>query len=200
MAIATATAIASLLATIGGTIGSAIASKNKADQSRALIQQQRDENRKWYNRRMAEDYTMRSDAQALIKRQRELLDEQYKRAKATNVVAGGTDESLALQKQAANKSVSDTMTGIAASASAHKDNVEAQYRAQDSALNQQQATELNQQAAASAQAGSQVAQAGMNMLGGSMDKLSDIQIKKWMAANGYTDYELAKQDIQSKLG
>lgn len=153
---------------LAGAIGGAIRSAQYGNQARRLIQDQRNENRRWYDRRMSEDYTMRSDAQALLKRQRELLDEQYKRARATNAVAGGTDESLALQKEAANKSVSDTMTNIAANASAHKDAVESQYRAQDAALNQQQAAELKQQSANAAQAGAQVANAGVNLLGNSI--------------------------------
>ena len=153
---------------LAGAIGGAIRSAQYGNKARRLIQDQRNENRRWYDRRRSEDYTMRSDAQALLKRQRELLDEQYKRARATNAVAGGTDESLALQKEAANRSVSDTMTNIAANASTHKDAVESQYRAQDALLNQQQAAELKQQSANAAQAGAQVANAGVNLLGNSI--------------------------------
>ena len=162
-------ALASAIIGAAGSIYGGIKSAQANNEARELREKQRKENKSWYNRRMAEDYTMRSDAQALIKRQRELLDEQYKRAKATNVVAGGTDESLALQKQAANKAMSDTMTGIAANASAHKDNIEAAYRAEDAALNQQQIADLQQQAANTAQAASQVTNSAINVVGNSIN-------------------------------
>lgn len=149
---------------IYGGITSAVAN-NKA---RKLIQQQRDANKRWYDTKMAQDYTMRTDAQAAINRQRELLNEQYNKARKTGVVSGATDEAVALQKEAANRSVSDTMTDIASNASAYKDNVEARYKAEDAALNQQQVQNHQQQAAQTAQAASQAVNAGVNLLGNSL--------------------------------
>lgn len=134
----------------------------KADE---LIQQQRDNNREWYNIASSRDYTQRSDVQAAIKKQRELLNEQYERAKASSVVAGGTDEALALQKAAANQSLAQTATDIAARASDYQDNIEQQFRQQDAALNQQQAADYRQIAANTAQAASQTVNAGLNMVG-----------------------------------
>lgn len=156
--------IAGGVTALTGAIYGGIASANYNKKARKLIQNQRDENKQWYNTKMAEDYTQRSDVQAAIKRQRELLDEQYKRAKATNVVAGGTDEALALQKQAANNSLSDTMTDVAGQASDYKEGVENAYRHQDAALNQQQAQTYQQQAAAVAQAGGQAVNAGLQAI------------------------------------
>jgi len=150
-----------LASAIYGGIQSASAN-NKA---RKLIQQQRDANKRWYDTKMAEDYTMRTDAQAAINRQRELLNEQYNKARKTGVVSGATDEAIAMQKEAANKALSDTTTDIASQASAYKDNVEARYKAEDAALNQQQAQSHQQQAAQTAQAASQAVNAGINMAG-----------------------------------
>ena len=149
---------------IYGGITSAVAN-NKA---RKLIQQQRDANKRWYDTKMAQDYTMRTDAQAAINRQRELLNEQYNKARKSGVVSGATDEAIALQKEAANKSVSDIMTDIASNASAYKDNVEARYKAEDAALNQQQVQNHQQQAAQTAQAASQAVNAGVSLLGNSL--------------------------------
>ena len=163
-----------ITAAIGGGLALASAiyggvkSAQANNQARKLIQRQRDENKRWYDTRMAEDYTLRTDAQAAINRQRELLNEQYNRARKTGVVSGATDEAVAMQKAAANKAVSDTMTDIASQASAHKDNVERQYRAQDAALNQQQAQGYQQQAAQTAQAASQAVNAGVNLVGNSL--------------------------------
>ena len=176
------------VAALGSAIYGGISSSIANNRARALIQQQRDDNRAWYNTKMEQDYTQRSDVQAAIKRQRELLNEQYNRARRTNVVAGGTDESLALQQQAANKSLSDTMTDVASQASAYKDNVEQQYRAQDAALNQQQAQNYQQQGAQAAAAASQAVNAGLNMMGNdiatpraSTPSQSDIAARNAMA-------------------
>lgn len=130
-------AIIGAAAQIGSSIYGAVKSSQANKQAQAMIQNQRDENRAWYNQKMAEDYMQRSDVQNVLRKQRELLNEQYQRARATNIVAGGTDESLALQQQAANKTMGDTMADIAAGASAYKDSIEQQYRAKDDAINQQ---------------------------------------------------------------
>lgn len=163
-------AIGGGLAALGSAIYGGITSAKANNKARDLIAQQRNDNKAWYDLRMSQDYTLRTDVQAAIKRQRELLDEQYRRARATNVVAGGTDEALALQQQAANKSLSDTMTDVAAQAAAYKNNVEQQYRAQDAALNQQQVQNYQQQAAQTAQAASQGVNAGLGLVGNAIVK------------------------------
>lgn len=150
---------------LGGAIWGSAKSAKYNRKARRLIQNQRDENRRWNDIKQAEDYTQRADVQAAIKRQRELLDEQYQRSKAANTVAGGTDESLAMQKEAANSSLAQTATDIASQANAYKDSADQQYRAQDAALNQQQAQSYQQQAQQTAQAASQVVNAGMNLVG-----------------------------------
>lgn len=163
-----ALAAASAAMALGGAVYGTISSSQANNKARRLIQQQRDENRAWYNTRNAEDYTMRSDVQAAIKKQREVLEEQLRRAQKTNTVAGGTDASLAVQQQAANRALSDTMTDVAGQASAWKDSIENSYRQQDAALNQQQVQNQQQQAQQAAQAGSQVVNAGMNLVGNSI--------------------------------
>ena len=157
------------VASLGAAIYGGIKSGKYNRKAEQLIQNQRDDNKRWYDIKMSQDYTQRSDVQAAIKRQRELLDEQYKRAKATNAVMGGTDEALALQKQAANKSLSNTMTDVASQASEYKEGVENQYRHQDAALNQQQAQNYQQMAAATAQAASQAVNKGLGMVANSVD-------------------------------
>ena len=131
-------------AQVGSSIYGTIKSSQASKRAEQLISNQRDENRKWYEEKMAEDYTRRADVQNLLRKQKELFNDQYKSARATNVVAGGTDESLALQKAAANEAVGETMADVAAQATDYKESVEQQYRAKDDAFNQQQAEmELN---------------------------------------------------------
>ena len=123
------------------------------------------DNQAWYDIKKSQDYTKRTDVQAAIRLQRQMLDEQYRNARAANVVGGGTDAQLALQKEAANRSLSQTTSDIASNASAYNDANEDKYRAQDMALKQQQAQSYQQQAQATAQAGSQVANSGIGLVG-----------------------------------
>lgn len=161
-----------ITAALGGAIYGAIRSGQLNREADAIRTGMKRENKEWYNLRMRQDYTQRADVQAAIKKQRELLDEQYKRARATNIVAGGTNEALALQKQAANRSLSQTATDIAAKGADYKDNIERQYRAQDYAINQQELQSKQQQAAATAQAASQVVNAGLSMTGQSFQNFA----------------------------
>lgn len=144
---------------VGSSIYGAIKSSQANKKAMELLQNQRDENRKWYEQRMAEDYTKRADVQNVLRKQKELLQEQYQRARATNVVAGGTDESLALQQQAANQTMGDTMANIAAQAEEYKEGIEQQFRTQDAALNQQQIGIEQAKAQAIANAAGQVGSA-----------------------------------------
>ena len=156
-----------LTASTGAAIYGAIKSGKLNRKAEQILQQQKKDNQAWYNVKMAQDYTQRADVQAAINKQRELLNEQYEKARATNVVAGGTDESLALQKQAANNSLSQTTADIASNAANYKDRVEAQYKARKAQLEDAERQNLQQRAAATAQASSQVVNAGLNLVGDS---------------------------------
>lgn len=158
----------------GSSIYGAIKSSQANKKAMELLQNQRDENRKWYEQRMAEDYTKRADVQNVLRKQKELLQEQYQRARATNVVAGGTDESLALQRQAANQTMGDTMADIAAQAEEYKEGIEQQYRTQDAALNQQQIGIEQAKAQSIANAAGQVGSA----VGGLVQGVSNIKKKE----------------------
>lgn len=171
-------AIIGAAAQVGSSIYGAVKSSQANKRAQQMIQNQRDENKKWYDQKMAEDYMQRSDVQNVLRKQRELLSEQYQRARATNIVAGGTDESLALQQQAANEAMGNTMADIAANAANYKDSVENQYRAQDAALNQQQIGVEQAKAQSIAQAASQMGSAVSGLMSGlgksSSSEASDI--------------------------
>lgn len=158
------------VANVGSAIYGAIKSSQAAKKSQALIQNQREENRRWYDARMAEDYTKRADMQNILRKQRDLLGEQYSRARAANVVAGGTDEALAMQQASANATLGDTMADIAAQSSAYKEGIESQYRGQDATLTQQQVgvfqNHAQQIADAAAQMGKATAGLSQGIAGG----------------------------------
>lgn len=158
-------------AAIGSSIYGAIKSSQANKKAEQLLQNQRDKNQKWYDQKMAEDYTQRSDVQNVLRKQRELLQEQYKRARATNIVAGGTDESLALQQAAANEAMGNTMADIAANASSYKEGVEEQYRANEAAFDQQEIENEQNRAQAIATAAGQVGSAVSGLVQGGMGNI-----------------------------
>ena len=153
------------IAALGSAIYGAVKSSKANNKARQLIQDQRDDNKRWYNTKMNQDYTLRADVQRAINKQRELLDEQMRRAKGAGIVSGASDGATALAKESANRSLAEAIADIAAAGAQYKDQVEAQYRAQDAALNQQQAQSYQQEAAQNAQAASQAVNAGVNLVG-----------------------------------
>lgn len=169
-------AIVGAAAQIGSSIYGAIKSSQANKRAEQLLKNQRDENQKWYDQKLAEDYTQRTDVQNVLRKQRELLQEQYQRARATNIVAGGTDESLALQKAAANEAMGETMADIAENAASYKEGVENQFLAQDAALNQQQIANEQAKARSIANAAGQVGSAVSGLMTGASGDV--IQKKK----------------------
>ena len=155
---------------IGASVYGAIKSSQANKRAQQMLQNQKDENQKWYDQKMAEDYMQRSDVQNVLRKQRELLQEQYKRARATNIVAGGTDESLALQQQAANQAMGDTMANIAAQASSYKEGIENQYLENKAALAEKEIANEQAKAQSIATAAGQVGSAVSGLMTGGMEK------------------------------
>lgn len=151
---------------LGSTIYGAIKSSQANKKAMELLQNQRNENKKWYEQRMAEDYTQRADVQNVLRKQKEMLAEQYKRARATNVVAGGTDEALVLQQREANETLGDTTANIAAQSEAYKESVENQYRQREAELAQQEIGNYQNQAQAISAAAGQVGSAVSGLVSG----------------------------------
>lgn len=160
---------------LGSSIYGAVASAKQNQKAEDELKARREENKRWYNQKMNEDYTMRSDVQNVFRKQREMYQEGLKQARATNLVAGGTDESLALQQQVATRQLGETMANVAENAAAHKDAVEAQYRAQEDSLSQQQQNIYANQASATAAAASQAANAGASLLGTGLELIADAE-------------------------
>ena len=157
---------------IGG-VGSAVAefvganaTKKAAQRNERLLQEAENEAKAWYDKEYNANYLDRSDARATITKTRELLDEKYKQANASAAVTGATEESIARQKAAANETLADVTSNIAASASAYKDQVRANYEGQMANFLEQKMGVNNQKAQATAQAAQGVAQAAGQIANG----------------------------------
>lgn len=143
-----------------GTAFGAYQSAKYGNESRRVLKEGNSALQSWYNGKLAEDYTSRSDFQSIFNKQRDLLNEQYKRAKGAVNVVGGTDESLAMHKASNALANAQIMGNVASNASAYKDNIDNARMQAQANYNQQVAQSLVGQGQAMAQAGSMVGRAG----------------------------------------
>lgn len=157
-------AIGAGLGAVGGIFGGISASKAMRNVKNNLNAQRRT-NQDWYDRRYNEDATQRADAQAMLTRVEESILNRNRQAAGTQAVTGGSGESAAAAKAAANRALADAAANIVVNGERRKDAIEAQYQAKDEALQQQlNDMEINK-ASNTAQAIQGVAQAGANIAG-----------------------------------
>lgn len=139
---------------LGSTAISANASKKANAQADKVMADQQAKNDYWWQQKQNENYLESAEAQAAIAKAREMAQEQMATARGMQAVMGGTDATLASAQQSANKMLSDTMSGIAATSTARKDAAEQQYLGQNNALAQQLIATYQNKAAQNAAAGS----------------------------------------------
>lgn len=152
------------LGAFGSIFGGISASKAIKGVKKSL-NEQRNKNQDWYNRRYNEDATQRADAQAIFNRTEESIRNRNKQAAGAQAVMGGTDESVAAAKAANNEALASATTNIAVNSEARKDAIESQYLQTDANI-QQQLNELDmKKAGAISQATQAITQAGANIAG-----------------------------------
>lgn len=157
-------AIGAGLSAVGGVIGG-ISSRKAMKKVQKNIEQQVRENQDWYDRRYNEDGTQRADAQRMITMVNESIKSRNKAAAGTAAVMGGSEEAVALAKEANNKALSDTVSQIAANAEERKDKIEGQYLQTKADLNNQLNDLQMKKAQSTAQAIQGVAGAASNIAG-----------------------------------
>ena len=153
-----------------GSIAGAIGSARKMKQANAQLAQNKAKNQSWYDREYNMDYTQRADAQQILNKTREMADANRRRARGMGVVAGATDEAIAMENEQSNKMVSDTMGTINAAADANKQNVQAQFKQAEAGFDQMQYNSKVQEAQQIAAAASEASKAGAGIVGSIFDK------------------------------
>lgn len=156
----------------GSIYGGIKASKAKKKAGRALDQAEKD-NESWFNRRYNEDYTRSAEAQAALNRAKEYAVEQYKRAAGASAVSGATDESVALQKAAANQMIGDVTSDIVSQGTARKDAVESRYLNTKDNLRNQRISMYTGQAQNATNAAGGAMSAGMGLVGADLQSVLD---------------------------
>lgn len=120
-----------------GSIWGGISASNAMKKVRNNINQQLQQNEDWYNRSYNEDATNRADAQAILSRTEESIRQRNRAAAGTKAVMGGTDASVAAEKEANNKALADATSAIVVNAEKRKDSIQQQYRQRQQDLQNQ---------------------------------------------------------------
>lgn len=148
---------------VGAAIAGGIAGRRAARRNKKLLRKLERENQEWYDKEYNADFTQRADAQASLNAARKILDERYARAKGAAAVSGATDESVALEKKAANETLADVTSSIASRADAYKEQVRSNYDATRTDIAQQRMGVNNQQAQNVQSAANQISDAAATL-------------------------------------
>ena len=159
--------ITGALGGIMGAAGSAKAAKQAKEAQLATNAELAQLNEEMFNRNYYQDIMARSDTQAALKAQRDLMKESLKQQQRTAAITGATPESIAAAQKGMNESLSNTISGIQAKASAIKDNAYNNYMNQKASLAEQKGQIEANAAMAKGQAwsnfGNMLAQGGMQI-------------------------------------
>lgn len=161
------------LGSIGAAIYAGIQSNRRAKDAQNQLERARQDNERFYRSEAARPVTTRSDYLAMLGRQRDMLNTQYRRARATATVAGGTDAQLAMMQQGANQTMADTTAQMAAGTSSRKDSLRMQGNNVNNQYRQQQYQAMSNAADAVANAGGQVSRAASGLAAADLNTLSD---------------------------
>ena len=174
--------IATALSVVGSLAGSLIGGAASAAAERRAEARQRAEEAKeqaYYNRRYNESYVDTAAGQRLITRAKGIYDSQIKKAQGAAAVGGGTDASVQMAKDSANKAVGDTIADMAAQDTARQERADEHHRAAESrfaAMDMQREMQRGQNIANVASAASNaMLQAGSALAGSTSLKGSSNQ-------------------------
>lgn len=167
-----ATAAAAGLGAIGSLFGG---SKAKKLARKALKENQYRTNaeKAWYDKEYNTDYLDTKAGQNLMRRAQEVQDNYIRKADGAAAVGGGTAASTAMAKEAANRTMGNTIANIGAQDTARKQSVSDQHMKNEQALSQQRENIYNQQA----QNTSDAAQNFSNSMMGAASALEGSPIK-----------------------
>ena len=141
-----AQAIGAALA-VGSSLWGGHEASKAANKVNKMIESEKANDNAWYRRRYNQRFADTAAGQEYRRQAMEVAGKIWKRADGARRVAGATDESAALAKEAGNKIVGDTIGGMAARDTQRQDAVDAQHRSTQHQLTQQQIGVEQQRAA-----------------------------------------------------
>ena len=122
--------VAPAIMAAGSVLSSWLGSKSGGGERKQAISDlegARERELSYWDRLLSSDPLYNSENQAALRQARELLKANNQRTAATAAVTGATDESVALQKAAANESLEDITADIAAGSTQFKTNAMQNY-------------------------------------------------------------------------
>ena len=141
-----ATAVGAALA-VGSSLWGGAKASDAAKKANKMIASEKANDNAWYRRRYNQRFADTAAGQEYRRQAMDVAGKIWKRADGARRVAGATDESAALAKEAGNKIVGDTIGGMAARDTQRQDAVDAQHRSIQHQLTQQQIGVEQQRAA-----------------------------------------------------
>ena len=121
------------LSAVGSIFGGISASKSMKKVKNNL-EEQKQANQDWYDRKYNENATQRADAQRILTKTEEMIKNRNRQAAGTQAIMGGSEESVAAAKAANNQALAEAASQIAVNADTRKDQIEAQYQQKDAQI------------------------------------------------------------------
>ncbi len=203
--VATAAALGLGALSAGTSVAGGLLSRNAAKKAARQVRYRKNAEKAWYDKEYNTDYIDTKAGQNLMRRAQEVQDKYVKRAEGAAAVGGGTDASVALAKENANKAVGDTVANVAAQDTARKQRVADQHLANTNAISaqSQQVEQSKADATAEAAQGASNAAASAAILVGSQpnkaNAVSDSKLAGKDAAVGNTDVTQQPQSTSSPV-
>ena len=203
--VATAAALGLGALSAGTSVTGGLLSRNAAKKAARQVKYRKNAEKAWYDKEYNTDYIDTKAGQNLMRRAQEVQDKYVKRAEGAAAVGGGTDASVALAKENANKAVSDTIANVAAQDTARKQRVADQHLANNNVISaqSQQVEQSKADATAGAAQGASNAAASAAILVGSQpnkaNAVSDSKLAGKDTAVGNTDVTQQPQSTSSPV-
>lgn len=168
--VATAAMLAASAASsiIGGASAASAAKKAKRENTYRTNAE-----KAWYDKEYNTDYLDTKAGQNLMRRAQEVQDNYVRKADGAAAVGGGTAASVAQAKEAANRTIGDTVANVAAQDTSRKQQVSDQHRQNVTQLSMERQQVEQNRAQATSQAAQNMSnalmQAGVNQLGSQLE-------------------------------
>ena len=154
---------------IAGSVASSIFGGNKAKKAARAAAKERtyraNAEKAWYDKAYNTDYIDTKAGQNMLRRAQEIQDEYVRKADGAAAVGGGTAAATAQAKEAANRTMGDTIANIAAQDTIRKQHVDDQHQANVSQLSREREDAANQRAANATDAAQNASNAIMTAAG-----------------------------------
>lgn len=164
-------------AMLAGSVASSLFGANKAKKAARKAQKENtyrsNAEKAWYDREYNTDYLDTKAGQNLMRRAQEVQNEYIRKADGAAAVGGGTAASVAMAKEAANKTIGDTVANIAAQDTSHKQHVADTHLQNTQQLSRERQQIEQQKAQATSDAAQNMSNAlmseGVNQLGSELE-------------------------------